>query len=772
MKKQYIIIALGAMLMASCADEFDRHFEVGRPDKTEKYAYLTDYKALKEYVSDPNFHLGVGTDAEDYAKQGVSYVVTNANFNETVAGNAMKMGSVVDENGNMNFATVESYVNTAAAAGMNVYGHTLAWHAQQPVKWLNALIADKDDPDYVPGEKQVIEVEEEATCIKVISEDMVDAAWDTQFWLLFDQKFAEGDSWEVSMRVRADKECDAGTQTHNAPGEYIHWAAIGTVHFTTEWTDYTASGTITAEQNGGYSIAFNLNDFADANTYYFDNLSFKLNGQELISNGNCDDPSGTANYRTKESRGATVDSRIVDKIIVKKEVDGGGSGGQGSETVVERNCIQVITADMAENPWDSQFWLVLPESTPMHTGDSWEVSMNVRADLECSIGTQTHKEPSGYIHWAAIGNVPFTPQWTQYTASGTVSAEQDGGWSIAFNLNDFASANTFYFDDISFKLNGVEMIQNGDCEDPNNKASFVTKEDRGDLVPSRIVDHYTEKTSGGGGTDGKIPLTPEEKLDTLTYALDLWISGMMDACTSEDGVLQVKAWDVVNEAISGADSDGDGIYDLQHGSADTPNDFFWQDHMGDLEYVRTVVRLARQYGGNDLKLFINDYNLESDWDQNKKLKSLIKWIEKWEADGTTKIDGIGSQMHISCYMNPQTQESKKKAIEESFKLMAESGKLVRISELDMGLVDESGNDVNTADVTEEQHHAMAELYTWIIKKYKEIIPASQQWGICQWCATDSPASSGWRANQPVGLWDQNYYRKHTYAGFADGLSGE
>jgi hypothetical protein len=66
---------------------------------------------------------------------------------------------------------------------------------------------------------------------------------------------------------------------------------------------------------------------------------------------------------------------------------------------------------------------------------------------------------------------------------------------------------------------------------------------------------------------------------------------------------------------------------------------------------------------------------------------------------------------------------------------------------------------------------MAEFYTWIIQKYREIIPAAQQWGICQWCATDSPASSGWRANQPVGLWDQNYYRKHTYAGFADGLGG-
>lgn len=768
MKKQYIILALGAMLMTSCADEFDRHFEVGRPDKTEKYAYLTDYKALKEYVADPNFHVGVGTDAADYAKQGVTYVVTNANFNETVAGNAMKMASCVGDDGSMNFGTVEAYVKAATDAGLDVYGHTLAWHAQQPVKWLNALIADKVDPNYKPGEKQIIETEEAATCIKVVAEDMAEYPWDTQFWLLFDQKFSEGDSWEVSMKVRADKAATAGTQTHNAPGEYIHWAAIGTVPFTTEWAEYKTSGTITAEQNGGYSIAFNLNDFAEANTYYFDDLSFKLNGVELIANGNCDDPTGTANYRTKEDRGATVDSRIVDKIIVKKEVDA-SSGGGDIEKRVDRNCIQVCSADMAENPWDTQFWLVIDESTPLHEGDSWEVSMNVRADLECDAGTQTHKAPSNYIHWAGIGTVHFTPEWTNYKASGTVTAEQEGGWSIAFNLNDFASANNYYFDDISYKINGVEMIKNGDCEG-SNTASFTSKEDRGDLVPSRIVDHYIEVIHQESN-NGLIALTPEEKKDTLTWAMEQWISGMMAACSNEEsGQVLVKAWDAVNEALSGADKDGDGLYDLQHGTADNTSDFFWQDYLGDIDYIRTVVKLARQYGGSDLKLFINDYNLESDWDQNAKLKSLVKWIEKWEADGVTKIDGIGSQMHISYYMDAKTQESKQKAIENSFKIMAESGKLVRISELDMGLVDESGNDVKTVDVTEEQHHAMAEFYTWIIKKYKEIIPAAQQWGICQWCATDSPANSGWRANQPVGLWDKDYYRKHTYAGFADGLS--
>ena len=90
---------------------------------------------------------------------------------------------------------------------------------------------------------------------------------------------------------------------------------------------------------------------------------------------------------------------------------------------------------------------------------------------------------------------------------------------------------------------------------------------------------------------------------------------------------------------------------------------------------------------SDLKLFINDYNLESDWDDNKKLKSLIEWIKRWEADGTTQIDGIGSQMHVSCFADPATQQSKEEHVVKMLELLAASGKLVKISELDMGYVD-------------------------------------------------------------------------------------
>ena len=276
-----------------------------------------------------------------------------------------------------------------------------------------------------------------------------------------------------------------------------------------------------------------------------------------------------------------------------------------------------------------------------------------------------------------------------------------------------------------------------------------------------------------------IPLTDEEKKNALTTAMGTWIDGMMEAT---DGY--VTSWEVVNEALSGEDkgldkeekNEKDGKYiRKERYSGAAKNNFYWQDYLGDLDYVRLAVADARKsfaaHNGDPdkLKLFINDYNLESDWDDNGKLRSLIQWIKDWEADGVTKIDGIASQMHISCYADPKTQESKKNHIVKMLQLMAESGKLCKISELDMGYVDAAGKDVTYDQMTEEQHKEMRDLYTFVLKKYFEIIPIDKQYGITQWCATDSPKNSGWRAGLPTGLWDLNYLRKHTYAGFAAGL---
>lgn len=138
----------------------------------------------------------------------------------------------------------------------------------------------------------------------------------------------------------------------------------------------------------------------------------------------------------------------------------------------------------------------------------------------------------------------------------------------------------------------------------------------------------------------------------------------------------------------------------------------------------------------------------------------------------TKIDGIGTQMHVSYILDEADQKRQEASIVKMFELLAASGKLVKISELDMGITQKAfGEAIKTEDVTYEQQLKMAEFYRFIIEKYFEIIPVAQQYGITQWCTTDSPESSSWRGGQPVGLWTLGNSRKPTYGGFANGLAG-
>ena len=85
----------------------------------------------------------------------------------------------------------------------------------------------------------------------------------------------------------------------------------------------------------------------------------------------------------------------------------------------------------------------------------------------------------------------------------------------------------------------------------------------GKYVGTIYIDDLSIYWQKSGNT---IPLTPEEKEEILTNELERWIKGMLESCGG-----YVKAWDVVNEPISGKDSDGDGYYDLQSASQTDDN---------------------------------------------------------------------------------------------------------------------------------------------------------------------------------------------------------
>lgn len=714
MNKQILVSALGAMLLASCADHFDQNFETVRPGKEAQYGYLEQYDALKEYIKDrPNFHLGIGTAVDEYNKQELVYALTNSNFNETVAGNAMKMSSCVADDGSINFDKVSEYVKKATDAGLSVYGHTLAWHAQQPNKYLKRLIADKELPPAGDNPGLII-----------TSGDPKANTWDYEIYYDLDEPLKAGKTYEISLNVR-------GTN----PGTIDFWPGKkdGSA------TQYGAGSFTVAESAVDNEFTFTPNADIDrmrfcfgkvGGTLYFDNFVLKEKGSDH-------------------------------NIVVNSTFD-------------EDDILH----------WTKVSWVPISYKIGNVAGAA-------AVDIENEVSTTTY--PDGPFPFFDMGCKPPV-------VNGAIHFEPTGDWSQFFispgSNNDLKEGNYVLYLDLSASkdASGVELtMQNGwggsaqaiTVSVPVSAGRQTVKLPMPNIVGGNYdiilkpqtadatLDVHSVKVCQVKKSNTK-PLTDEEKKEVLTPVLQKWIYGMMEATEGK-----VKAWDVVNEAISGTDKDGDGFYDLQSATRgtvsadDAKNNFYWQDYLGDLEYVRTAVAAARKgfadAGGNpeELKLFINDYNLETADDQ--KLKSLIHWIGEWEKDGVTKIDGIGSQMHITCSMDPAKQKENEEAYVNMLNLMVDSHMLVRISELDMGLADKDGNLVNTTDMTEEQHKAMRAYYEFIVKKYLEIVPEAQQWGICQWCATDSPANSGWRAGLPVGLWDLDYYRKHTYGGFAAGL---
>ena len=119
--------------------------------------------------------------------------------------------------------------------------------------------------------------------IKVEATEKQADAWDNQFWFRFSEIVPAGTKYRVSFDYRADADAKASTQAHAEPGDYIYYDMLGDVNFTTDWNKFEKEGVVTANQagpntGGGLftSIAFNLNELADANNYYFDNISFEV----------------------------------------------------------------------------------------------------------------------------------------------------------------------------------------------------------------------------------------------------------------------------------------------------------------------------------------------------------------------------------------------------------------------------------------------------------------------------------------------------------------
>ena len=713
---KYIISALVCpFVLGSCADWDDWKYDVEKPQTIAQYEYLNDYAPLKEYLdrgAHPGFKVSAALAVDEFNQQGPLFRLAAHNFDEIVAGNAMKMASCVNDQGVMDFSKVSSFVRAAEDAGLTVYGHTLAWHAQQPRKWLEKLIADKE-LDVDPDQKTFTELSR--------------------------QTYTDGKFPFYQMGCAPD-------------------IINGSIHFvpTGDWSQFFCM-TGCSMKAGNYVAILHIKSTKDGMISLTAQNGWGAEAQNI-----------TQKFTVKANE-------WVDAEVALNDIQGGNYDFiLKPETFDGTLDLQSVTIGQYESP------AVEVEQEVKHQtyqdGPFPYYQMGCAPDV---INGSIHFVPTGdWSQFFCVAGAPLTPGnyavdvEIKSTKSGNIKMTVQNGWGGDAESRDGTVALKEGWTTARFKMT---LEQGGNYDFILKPETFDATLDLKSVTVKKIV-----KTNS-------IPLTPQEKSDTLTWAMNKWISGMMQATEGK-----VKAWDLINEAISGG-GNVNGFYALQTEatSEHNPQDFYWQDYFTPEMYGPIVEKAARDaYAAvegttpEDLKLFINDYNLESDWDNNQKVKSLVYWIGVWEKKGkelgwNTKIDGIGSQMHISYYENPEILESKKNAIQNMLKIMAETGKLVRISEIDMGYVDKDGKDVTTAQLEKlpieervAKEKAMAEHYKWIIEQYFKIVPVSQQYGICQWCLTDSPTDSGWRPGQPVGLWNLNYQRKPAYGGFADGLANK
>jgi GH35 family endo-1,4-beta-xylanase len=719
------IVALLATTMSSCDEEKmnwykdPSHGEVASSElPLQLREAISRYEPLKTYVSDPNFKLGCGVGLTLYTDNEPYNQLVNENFNEITIGYLMKHGPVVKSDGSLNFTNIDKLFVKTDEAGISVFGHTLVWHQNQNAKYLNSLIADK----------VIVTPDDSEKIINILDNSDFEngtispwGGWGNDSSRKVSEK-GQGYSSDYAMILVNPKDANSysAQAAYSLPSElivgktYCYSAMVKADVVNTDFTfqvqnptSYAGEGYVSGATAVGQWVLIE-GEFTCA----------KAGMQRLCINFG----KAAGNYYIDNikfgEKNENVDKmlNVIDNTTFETATISpwGGWGNDSSHKISDKgqgynsDYAMILVNPKDANSYSAQAAYSLPAE--LEIGKTYCYSAMVKADVLNTDFTFQVQNPTSYAGEGYVSGTTAVGQWVPI--EGEFTCAKAGMQRLCINFGK--AAGTYYVDNVKF----------------GEKKATTKAATRGVQI---------------------IPLSDEEKALLIGNALESWISQMVSHCKSH-----IKAWDVVNEPMreggtlrDGTESSGDDI-------------FSWVKYLGK-DYAVTAFKLARQYGNGDSdKLFINDYNLEV---SEAKLAGLIDYVTYIESKGA-KVDGIGTQMHLSLSgKDANGIANLKQQIDKMFQTLAASGKLIKVSELDIAL--------GTASPTDTQFADQAEMYRYVIESYKKYIPQAQQYGITIWGVSDDPAEhENWLPDDAPNLWDASYGRKHAYKGVADGFAGK
>ena len=782
--KIMIPVVASAMLLTGCDDQI---MQWGKPanhaDVTKAEIPLAvkeviaNYDNIKDYAQQytPNMKIGIGMGADLYANnENGEGDLANANYQVFTPGNAMKNDAIMGNSGSLNFATVDKLL-AALDGNMQLYGHNFFWHTQQNQTYLKSLIAptlvvesDGDIANVLSGDasdfnggstggwgswgsnKESAEVVsgagQDGSAALVLKNKGDGNAWEAQCAYTFNDYLEMNKTYVIKFKAKSTSPAGELQFQYQNGSTYGSQGGYNSFTVGTDWQTFQYEFTIDKYDDVNRII---LNFGKVGATYTIDDIQFGLKQDDPMENvmaGDASDFEGgtTGNWG---SWGSNKESAEVEE----------GAGYNNSKGLALKN-----KGD--GNAWEAQCAYTFDDA--LQEGKKYIIQFYAKST-----------SPAGELQFQYQNGTTYSSQGGYNTFSvGTDWVKCEFTFTPAYDdanriiLNYGKVGGTYYIDNIKFGLakdqnaaaRGIQYIQAS-----NGKARKVTRASR---------KYFVLKSAA-------------EKQAVLEGAMEAWVSGVAKHLAEKNVV--PYGYDVINEPIADGSNKYRGIdkgifggtwtedeqtmYDaapveteadgltLNWGS----NHWYWGYYVKD--YPVKAFQLARKYLPAETKLFVNDYNLET---SPNKLDALIKFVKDIdEKNGTPIVDGIGTQMHVSLSCSDDAEKNAaniaalKEKVDAMFQTMAATGKLVRVTELDLSL--------GTASPSSNQYKAQSDAYCMIMESYKANVPAAQQSGITIWSLSDNEAEHEyWLKGQVPNLFDKDYKRKWAYKGFCDGIAGE
>ena len=740
---------------------------------------IANYDNIKDYAQQytPNMKIGIGMGADLYANnENGEGDLANANYQVFTPGNAMKNDAIMGNSGSLNFATVDKLL-AALDGNMQLYGHNFFWHTQQNQTYLKSLIAptlvvesDGDVANVLSGDASdfnggstggwgswgsnkkdagvVAGAGQDGTAALVLENKGDGNAWEAQCAYDFNDFLEMNKTYVIKFKAKSSSPAGELQFQYQNGNTYSSQGGYNNFTVGTDWQTFQYEFTITKYDDVNRII---LNFGKVGGTYTIDDIQFGLKQEDPMNNVLAGDASDFEGGTTGSwgSWGSNKESAEVEE----------GVGYNNSKALALKN-----KGD--GNAWEAQCAYTFDDA--LQAGKKYIIQFYAKSSSAAGELQFQYQNGSTYSSQGGYNTFSVGTDWVK--CEFTFTPAYDDANRIILNFGKVGA--TYYIDNIKFGL-----------------AKDQTSATRGiQYVLAR--NGKARKATRAGSKMYYILKTPAEKQAALEGAMDAWVKGVAEHLAEKNVV--PYGYEVINEPIAdgsnmyrglsegafgGTWTDDDG--NTQYDAAPTEDDangltlnwgsghWYWGYYVPD--YRVKAFQLARKYLPADTKLFVNDYNLET---SPKKLEALIKFAKEIdEKNGSPIVDGIGTQMHVTlnCSDNAEKNAANiaelKTKVDAMFQTMAATGKLVRVTELDLSL--------GTGTPSSNQYKAQSDAYRMIVESYKANVPEAQQSGITVWSLSDNEAEHEyWLKGQVPNLFDKDYKRKWAYKGFCDGIAGE